>query len=227
MPRLWMTVKGRQLIKLNWIFNTMTKEYLKETAKEYINKFPKRLNNFLNEFEAEENDFLEKEIEYFEYTLWDVEHSESSTDGYSVTSSENFFNAYDLCNEIGWERFMYSTKSKIKFLKSKQPLPAQQKANVKLRYTAKHYVLAYLIECNANGESFPVGQKKELEKIGNRKMGIGKGNRFYKVFNEMINKNLNTEDNLIELGGINWRVIVKDLSDNPDTIETYLQSKQL
>jgi len=111
-------------------------------------------------------------------------------------------------------------------------LPPQQNEKPKpeqetIRYTAKHYVLAYLIECNAKGESFPVGQKKELEKIGNRIMGAGKGNRFYKVFNEIVNKDLNSENNLIEIGGENWRTIVKDLSNEPETIETYLQNKQL
>ena len=56
------------------------------------------------------------------------------------------------------------------------------------KYTAKHYLLAYLFECNAKGESYPIGNKKELERIGNERMGAGKGNRFYKVFNEVINK---------------------------------------
>lgn len=110
-----------------------------------------------------------------------------------------------------------------------EPLPPQQTTteNDTIRYTAKHYVLAYLIECNAKGESFPIGQKKELEKIGNEKMGPGKGNRFYKVFNEIVNKDLNAEKNLIEIGGENWRTIVKNLSSEPGTIETYLQNKQL
>ena len=58
-------------------------------------------------------------------------------------------------------------------------------------------------------------------------MGAGKGNRFYKVFNEIVNKDLNIENNLIEIGGENWRTIVKDLSNEPETIETYLQNKQL
>lgn len=108
-------------------------------------------------------------------------------------------------------------------------LPPQQTTNEHetVRYTAKHYVLAYLIECNAKGESYPIGQKKELEKIGNKKMGAGKGNRFYKVFNEVVNKDINAENNLIEIGGENWRTIVKDLSSEPETIETYLQTKQL
>lgn len=103
----------------------MTKEYLKETAKEYIKKYPERLDLFLIEFEADESDFVNKEIEYFCYTLQDVKNSESSHDGYSTTGIDNFLIAYDLCNEIGWEKFMYSTEKKIKFLESKKPVPPQ------------------------------------------------------------------------------------------------------
>ena len=113
-----------------------------------------------------------------------------------------------------------------------QALPPQQNDKPKpeqetIRYTAKHYVLAYLIECNAKGEGFPIGQKKELEKIGNEKMGAGKGNRFYKVFNEVINKDLNAEKNLFEIGGEYWRRAVIELSKAPELVENYLQSKQL
>lgn len=115
------------------------------------------------------------------------------------------------------------------YLVEKQALPTQQTTNENetVRYTAKHYVLAYLIECNAKGESFPIGQKKELQKIGDKKMGAGKGNRFYKVFNEAVHKDINAENTLIEIGGENWRTIVKDLSSEPETIEAYLQTKQL
>lgn len=104
----------------------MTKNYLKETAKEYIEKYTERLNKFMNEFEADENDFVNKEIEYFYQTLLDVENSESSHDGYSTTGIDNFSIAYDLCNEIGWDRFKYSIEKKIKFLESKTLLPPQQ-----------------------------------------------------------------------------------------------------
>lgn len=111
----------------------MTKEYLMETAREYISKYPERLKMFLEEFEADEIDFIKRELEYFEYTLHDVKNSETSHDGYSITGIDNFLIAYDLCNEIGWEKFMYSTERKIKFLEerkikfleSKKPAPPQ------------------------------------------------------------------------------------------------------
>jgi len=96
-----------------------------------------------------------------------------------------------------------------------------------IKYKAKHYLLAYLFECNAKGESYPMGNKKELERIGNERMGAGKGNRFYKVFNEIINKDLNFVNNLIEIGGENWRKAVIELSNAPELVEKYLKNKQL
>lgn len=116
----------------------------------------------------------------------------------------------------------------LDYIKGKN-LPPQQTTteNDSIRYTAKHYVLTYLIECKAKGQELPIGQKKELEQIGNEKMGVGKGNRFYKVFNEIVRKDLGAEKNLIEIGGENWRTIVKHLSGEPETIEAYLQNKQL
>ncbi|MBT4929503.1 MAG: hypothetical protein HON12_00330 [Flavobacteriales bacterium] len=45
------------------------------------------------------------------------------------------------------------------YLEQKQALPPQPKdESTNMRYTAKHYVLAYLIECNAKGESLPIGK---------------------------------------------------------------------
>ena len=149
--------------------------------------------------------------------------------------NEHSFGEYDYMVEIDEktevERGEISTFLVENFMallespESKWGIKETVKANSKLQ--AKHYVLSYLIECNAKGESYPIGQKKVLEKIGSEKMGAGKGNRFYKVFNEVIKKDLNVENNLIEIGGENWRTIVKDLSNEPETIEKYLKIKHL
>lgn len=93
--------------------------YLKETAKEYIEKHDKRLKEFLDKFEADKMDYIKKEIEYFENTLYDVQNSESSHDGHSQTGYDNFSTAYELVCNIGHDKFMYSTKAKLKFLESK------------------------------------------------------------------------------------------------------------
>jgi len=116
----------------------------------------------------------------------------------------------------------------LEYLKTKAlpPQPINNETDTE-KYTTKHYLLAYLFECNAKGESFPIGNKKELERIGNERMGAGKGNRFYKVFNEVINKDLNAEKNLFEIGGEYWRKAVIELSKTPELVEKYLQIKQL
>lgn len=104
----------------------MNKDFLKETAKEYSERYAVRLIEFLNEFEADETDFVNKELEYFENTLYDLEKSEASHDGFSITGINNFLMAYDLVQKIGWEKFYYSTKKKINFLENKKVLPPQQ-----------------------------------------------------------------------------------------------------
>lgn len=108
-----------------------------------------------------------------------------------------------------------------------ESLSKPKKEENKIKYKTKHYLLAYLFECSAKGESYPIGNKKELESIGNERMGAGKGNRFYKVFNEVISKDLNVVNNLIEIGGEHWREAVIELSKAPELVEQHLQSKQL
>jgi hypothetical protein len=107
--------------------------------------------------------------------------------------------------------------------------PKNQKSieNENSKYKAKHYVLSYIIECHAKGEILPLGNKKKLEHIGNEIMGNGKGNTFYKRFNEVVNKDINAEKVLISIGGEDWREIIKNISKVPDTIENYLKSKKL
>lgn len=110
-----------------------------------------------------------------------------------------------------------------KYFKTWQKVNPEKEPN----YKTKHYVLAYLFECNAKGERFPSGHKKEFERIGNERMGTGKGNRFYKVFNEISSRDLNAENDLIEIGGEDWRKAVIELSKAPELVEEYLQKKQL
>ncbi len=92
---------------------------------------------------------------------------------------------------------------------------------------AKHYVLAYIFECYAKGETLPNGNKTKLQRIGDERMGAGKGNTFYKNFNSIVIKDMNAENILIEIGGKNWRKAIIGLSKAPEIVEKYLQSKQL
>lgn len=101
-------------------------DLLRETGADYIEKYEIRLNEFKDKYETDEADFVLKYLNYFENTLYDIENSEASHDGHSITGFENFDAAYKLCNEIGWEKFIYSTNKKIKYLKQKISLPPQQ-----------------------------------------------------------------------------------------------------
>ena len=112
-------------------------------------------------------------------------------------------------------------------LKAIPPQPVEVETTIKEKLTAKHYVLTYVFDCNAIGESLPHGNKKELERIGNERLGAGKGNTFYKNYNTIIGKDLNAEQTLIDEAGENWRKILLQLSKNPEALETYLQSKQM
>ena len=231
-----MKPKEQQPIKLNWTYNRLkhkrqmkSKDYA-ELEKVFADLYKQNFEEgiyFVFDGVSNKRHFI-KDV-YYEYipTLISRANSQKHLGSYGQNRLFLYENAINFLTEWVEEKAIHYkielTEGNIK------NLPPQQKTNENktLQYKAKHYVLAYLIECNAKGESFPHGQKKELEKIGNKKMGIGKGNRFYKVFNEIVQKDINAENNLIEIGGENWRTIVKDLSDEPETIETYLQTKRL
>jgi hypothetical protein len=92
---------------------------------------------------------------------------------------------------------------------------------------AKHYALAYIFDSYSSGTTIPVGDKKEIERIGNTIMGVGRGNSFYKNFNKLINQDLNSEQILLDFIGLNWREALLFLSKNPNEVKDYLQSKGL
>ena len=93
---------------------------LKESSKEYIQRYSHRLSEFTSELEATEVDFLDSELEYWEKTLLDIQNSESSHDGHTYTGINNFLAAYDVVMKYGYEKFMYSTKRKMEFLENKK-----------------------------------------------------------------------------------------------------------
>jgi len=104
--------------------------YLKETAKEYIDKYSERASKFMSETEATESDYIDKEDTYFETTLYDLENSESTHDGFSLSGIANFEIAYAVVMEIGWEKFYYSTKRKLEFLEEKRNSAGQAQTSL-------------------------------------------------------------------------------------------------
>ncbi|SEH39966.1 hypothetical protein [Epilithonimonas hominis] len=127
---------------------------------------------------------------------------------------------------IEYEKLYNSAKNKSDDI-SLPPQPVEIETKIQEKLTAKHYVLTYVFDCNAIGESLPHGNKKELERIGNERLGTGKGNTFYKNYNTIVGKDLNAEQTLIDEAGENWRNILLQLSKNPEALEKYLQSKQM
>lgn len=97
----------------------------------------------------------------------------------------------------------------------------------KEKHIAKHYALAYIFDCYAVDKKIPIGKKKELERIGIDRIGKSSGNTFYKKFTEIINKDLHSNEILIEEVGERWREIILKLSEDPEILENYLQSKKM
>lgn len=112
-------------------------------------------------------------------------------------------------------------------LKTVPPQPIVLDSTIKERLTAKHYVLSFIFDCNAADKILPLGNKKDIEKIGTEKMGVGRGNTFYKSYNTIVHEDLNVEENLMAIAGDNWRMIILKLSGNKEKLEYYLQSKNL
>ncbi len=212
--------------------------YFKEYAKGFqdgFNEFDnKQINPFLTPF-PEKQDYVNKVFEYITKNLFFKHGWANLRTGFTTNQHEEIVAAFEDGQQQGYFYRAWSTVFSNnnlfaplfqEYFKTLPPQPINNETDIE-KYTAKHYLLAYLFECNAKGESFPIGNKKELERIGNERIGAGKGNRFYKVFNEVINKDLNAEKNLLEIGGENWRKAVIELSKAPELVEKYLQSKQL
>ncbi len=110
-----------------------------------------------------------------------------------------------------------------------RPDPAQEE---KGKYTAKYYVLTYILDTIVAGRQPPhANEKTKIEGIGtkyfnDRDINLS-GNTFRKKFNEIINQDLNSERALLDIAGEEWREKVLSLSQSPDELDKYLKNKQL
>lgn len=87
-----------------------------------------------------------------------------------------------------------------------------------------HHVLVYLFEVTIAGEELLLGKKSVIESLGNQRLGAGRGNTFYKIFNKIARNDLTSEEFLVEVGGEHWRKIILEISTNSEDIEAYLDS---
>jgi hypothetical protein len=131
---------------------------LKQSKDEYIETFEIRCNKFISEFEANKTDFIKKEIEYFKNTLYDIEYWEAAMDGFSITGIENCKIVETVVSKIGFEKFLYSTKNKIKFLvKENELTPILKEPKATQGLSLRQIALMYFYEgkqiTRENGDS--------------------------------------------------------------------------
>lgn len=239
-PELAVIFTSNKLSARNMDTQTETNINGSEYLKTYIEAYKEGEQYFETEFKVSTNTLYganaEQYVRDIHLNFFHVQHT-GTNEGWSYVKKQYpMILTHKAVKEFGYySGIVNKVEEQVKkyprlfatFDKCEHNLPPINSETDTEKYTAKHYLLAYLFECNAKGESYPIGNKKELERIGNERMGAGKGNRFYKVFNEVINKDLNAEKNLFEIGGEYWRKAVIELSKAPELVENYLQSKQL
>jgi hypothetical protein len=190
-------------------------------------------------------------IEKIKYLEWQIEYNgvEKGVDYYSNHSShsepipdfwngimyaragmedENSENQAYLAGVQAWKDY-------CQILEIKSNLEQGRPYSIRLNQTqkdeqkpaVKHYVLTYLLECWAKDESYPIGEKKELERIGHQRMKGKSGNTFYKAFGRLCEKDIHNIKVLSEIGGDNWREIVLSLTNDREKVGAYLRSKGL
>lgn len=209
----------------------------------YKKEYESLKNNYLNSYiDTDENDFITNELKindslmielkkpiYNKIDLFGgINDEPAEFKKYLSFTIDKRIKFLKECQEFLQLESENSLKSEIKISSSKELLPQTKNRKPEIKYRAKHYVLTYILDTYAMGNNCPVGNKRELEKIGNEIMGHGSGNTFYKNFNSIINtKDLYNEKNLIEIGGEKWGEIVLSLSTQPEQVDRFLKEKQL
>lgn len=185
----------------------LLKEYRKENFEKALEGF--KQERALNKVETTESDvrglrvmWLNKELQVAEKWLQD---SQSNSDRLELV------------------KYLQSVEEERNELINERTTPEKSKQKL----AVKHHVLTYLFECHAKQESYPIGLKKELERIGQQRMKGKSGNTFYKQFGELCEKNILDLKTLFEIGGDNWREIVLSLTSDREKVEAFLVSKGL
>lgn len=92
----------------------------------------------------------------------------------------------------------------------------------------KHYVLAYIFDCYVKKIIPPEGGKLKIENIGRKRLkGKLSPNTFYKnylIIQESNKLDLNSDRSLTEYFGSNWKDIVLSISDDSNSLSSYLKS---
>lgn len=222
-------------------------EILIETAKNYIDSYPTRVEEFLFEFEGYEIEFIERDLSFFQLVESYLDDPMCFVDGFDF----GFIEAKKAFYHVGEDKLIFSLRRKIEFLVEKQSAIAsktsgsangtpQTKSQEKLEIidekglSAKEYALVYIIDLFANKETIPTNpieggySKKKIEEKGKELFELRvKPNSFYKEV-----KNINEGDYLKDKFHLNlvskrWLQVVKTYSRNWNLTETYLKSNFL
>lgn len=129
-----------------------------------------------------------------------------------------------------WEIIFQTPSVFIMYFKDNtkdEDVTSSPKNDKEKKYKALYYVLAYIFDCDVKGEFIPIGEKSKLESIGNKRIGEGKGNTFYKNIDKVSRLNRNSKKVLIDFIGEDWRKAVLELSDDSKALDEYLKSKLL
>jgi len=214
-------------------------EILIETAREYIENYPSRLEGFIFVFEGNEAEFIERDLSFFELVELYLENREGWL--YPIFEVEKALKLLDMDNII------YPLRRKIEFLVEKQKGTTSGVSSTFIKppnltvegfnergLSTKEYALVYLLDLYASEETIPMNQiegsisKKKIEKDGKDFFDLRvKPNSFYKeVKNIHENFNLKKKSDLDFLSK-RWLQVVKSYSRNWNLTETYLKNNFL
>lgn len=98
------------------------------TFDNYKHNYNKRLNEFLEYYaDANEVDFIEDELTFFENILYDLQNPEGADNGFSQSGTDNYSKAYEFVSIVGYKQYFFSHNKKEAFLiKQKQDLINKQ-----------------------------------------------------------------------------------------------------
>ena len=215
-------------------------EILIETAREYIENYPIRLEGFIFELEGNEAEFIERDLSFFELVELYIEDMEGWT-YYPIFEVQKALKHLDMDNII------YPLRRKIEFLVEKQKGITSKDSSTVIKpphltaegfnergLSTKEYALVYLLDLFARGETIPMNpiegsiSKKKIEKEGKDFFDLRvKPNSFYKEVKYIHEKfNLNEKSDLDHLSK-RWLQVIKLNSSNWELTETYLKNNFL
>ena len=218
-------------------------QILIETAREYIESYPSRVEEFIFEFEGNEAEFVERDLSYFEFVKNYLEDMEAFD--FALIEAKKALKL------LGWDKLIFPLKRKIEFLVEKKSAIAsktsesengnnQKKAQAKQEIldekglSAKEYALVYILDLFANGESIPTDtieggySKKKIEEKGKELFELRvKPNSFYKEVKNIHERNYLKDKNHLNHISKRWLQVVKSYSRNWNLTETYLKNNFL